>query len=145
MVYNSSTEEVVISGTLDKLESAIDFTFRFTEWVDAFTRKGDPAKCVFQIANDGRCCLGSIFKSSKDTEGWTIFPFEYDLKAISIVVSQHLKNMQDKLKYPDEDCFELGFRLKIGDEDESDIDEFTLKNSHHCILHIQPIWIEFPK
>ena len=54
----SSNQVLEISGSLDQLETAIDFAMAYSGQKECFTRRDRPAKCVYQITEDGRYCIG---------------------------------------------------------------------------------------
>lgn len=90
----SSNQILEVSGDLgheNSIKDALGFAINLSG-KEAFTRETNPAKCVFQTTNDGRFCIGKIWSSPK--EGWSEFPFDYDLDIISKIIIQHLEKQK---------------------------------------------------
>ena len=88
----SSNQVLEISGSLDQLETAIDFAMAYSGQKECFTRRDRPAKCVYQITEDGRYCIGWNYGGVED--GWTKYPFDYDAKIISQIVRQYVEKAE---------------------------------------------------
>lgn len=87
----SSNQILEISGDLgDKndLYNALEFALKLSGNISSFTRKEKPSKCVYQITEDGRYCIGWAYEGIKD--GWIEFQFDFDLSIISQIISKHL-------------------------------------------------------
>lgn len=141
----SSNQVLEISGSMDQLEAAIEFAMVYSGRKECFTRKDDPAKCVYQITEDGRYCIGWSFGETK--EGWTEYPFDYDAKIISEIVRQHIK----KAKKPFNE-FEgydgsstVGFLLQEGPGGKNYDEWQAVKNFFYCLVNIRPFWCFYAK
>lgn len=87
----SSNQILEISGDLsygDDLYNALEFALKASDSINSFTRIENPGKCVYQVTDDGRYCIGWAYESVKD--GWSEFQFDFDLSIISQIISKHL-------------------------------------------------------
>lgn len=91
----SSNQVLEISGCLihsGELVSALEFALNTSGDSNAFTRSDKPSKCVYQITEDGRYCLGWAFNEIK--KGWNEFQFDFDINIIAQIISQHLQKQK---------------------------------------------------
>ncbi len=91
----SSNQILEISGDLEHgndLYNALEFALKSSGEISCFTRKDKPSKCVYQITEDGRYCIGWAYEGVKD--GWTEFQFNFDLSIISQIISKHLSKQE---------------------------------------------------
>lgn len=89
----SSNQILEVSGDLshsNDLYNALEFALKTSG--NDFTKLNTKSKCVYQITEDGRYCIGWAFDDIKD--GWFEFQFDFDLSIISQIISQYL-NKQD--------------------------------------------------
>lgn len=106
----SSNQILKISGCLthsDDLYNALEFALKATGDLTSFTHitKAD-VKCVFQITEDGKYCIGKAY--GKPETGWNEFPFEFDLNIIAQIITKHL--LKQEIKYGGWDgSYEKGF------------------------------------
>ncbi len=68
--------------------NAIEFALKTSGNINSFTRINNPSKCVYQITEDGRYCIGWAYEGVED--GWTEFQFDFDLRIISQIISKYL-------------------------------------------------------
>ena len=124
----SSNQVFEISGDLGQLESAIKFV------VD-FYGNGNNVIDSFQITKDGQYCLGW-----GDNEGWTKFPFDFDVHIVSEIIKQHLKKQSvgRESEWEDYDgCTDDGFLMKCIPETFSN-EEDGIVNPFFGIVSIEP-------
>lgn len=94
----SSNQVLEISGDLGldngscQLPAALEFALKFSGHLETFNRKDRPAKCVYQITEDGKYCIGWNFNGLE--EGWNEFPFDFDIEIISRIIKQHLEKYE---------------------------------------------------
>ena len=91
----SSNQILEFSGSLShsgELYNALEFALKASGNLDRFTRADKPSKCVYQITEDGRYCIGWAF--DKIEKGWTEFPFDFDLNIISQIIIKHLEKQK---------------------------------------------------
>lgn len=133
----SSNQIFEISGSLqhtEELQTALEFTLKMSGNMDCFTRTNKPSKCVYQITEDGRYCIGWAFETIAN--GWNEFPFEFDLSIISQIIVKHLQKQEIKYTgYDGSHC--KGFLMKCIDADMSD--EYDgIKNPFYGIVEFKP-------
>lgn len=140
----SSNQILEISGSLDQLEAAIDFAVMYSGQKKCFTRRDRPAKCVYQITNDGRYCIGWNFGKAKD--GWMEYPFDYDAKIISQIVRQYIEKADKPLnKFKGYDgSSSIGFLLQQG-AGKTDDEWYCVRDPYQCIVNIRPFWCYYAK
>lgn len=91
----SSNQILEVSGDLSQgndLYNALEFALKVSGNINSFTRAENPSKCVYQITDDGRYCVGWLYKDIED--GWTEFQFDFDLGIISQIILNHLRNQE---------------------------------------------------
>ena len=74
----SSNQILEVSGDLshsNDLYIALEFALKFSGNIDSFIRTDNPSKCIYQITEDGRYCIGWAYEGIKD--GWTEFQFDF--------------------------------------------------------------------
>ena len=87
----SSNQILEVSGDLshsNDLYIALEFALKFSGNIDSFIRTDNPSKCIYQITEDGRYCIGWAYEAIKD--GSTEFQFDFDLSIISQIISKYL-------------------------------------------------------
>jgi hypothetical protein len=90
----ASNQILAISGCLSHdgdLKNALEFAMK-AHGLDVFVRTKNPAKCVYQVTEDGRYCIGWAFNNIK--EGWNEYPFDFDLDIISRIIAKHLEKQE---------------------------------------------------
>ena len=112
----SSNQILEISGCLDhsnELSSALEFALKTSGNLSSFARKEKPSKCVYQITEDGRYCIGWNCHD-KIENGWNEFQFDFDLSIISQIIAQFLKKHAGKAKCPNygDGSYAPGFIMK---------------------------------
>lgn len=93
----SSNQVLEISGDLgneNDLYNALEFALKSSGNISSFTRKENPSKCVYQITEDGRYCIGWAYEDVND--GWIEFQFNFNLSIISQIISKHLRKQEIK-------------------------------------------------
>ena len=70
-------------------------------------------KCVYQITEDGRYCIGKAYGKPKD--GWNEYPFDFDLSIISQIIIKHLEKQEIKYDMWD-GSYSKGFLMKAIEE-----------------------------
>lgn len=91
----SSNQILEVSGDLshgNDLYNALEFALKASGDINSFTRTDKKSKCVYQITEDGRYCIGWAFDGIKD--GWSEFQFDFDLNIISQIISQYLSKQK---------------------------------------------------
>lgn len=141
----SSNQVLEISGSLDQLKAAIDFAIAYSGHKECFTRRDRPAKCVYQITDDGCYCIG--WNYGEVEEGWTEYPFDYDAKIISQIVRQYIEKAEKPInefeKYDGSTC--VGFLLQEGPGGKTYEERNCVKNAFFCIVNIRPFWCYYDK
>ena len=134
----SSNQILEISGCLahkDDLYKALEFALKYNDHLNSFTHptKTD-SKCVYQITEDGRYCLGWAWGEPK--EGWLKYPFDFDLSIISQIIAQHL-GKQDIHYDMWDGSYEKGFLMKAIEESMgSEVN--GIKNPFYGIVEFSP-------
>lgn len=141
----SSNQVLEISGSLDQLEVAIEFAVTYSGQKECFTRRDRPAKCVYQVTDDGRYCIGWSFNRTED--GWTEYPFDYDAKIISQIVCQHINKAKKPFNEFDgyDGTSKVGFLLQEGTGGKTCEERSRVKNGFYCIVNIRPFWCYYAK
>lgn len=141
----SSNQVFEISGSLNQLEAAIDFAMKYSGQKELFTRREKPAKCVYQVLEDGRYCIGWNFGGIE--AGWSEYPFDYDAKIISQIVCQHIQKAEKPVDEFDgyDGASEIGFLLQAGPGGETYAERDRVKNGFYCIANIRPFWCFYAK
>lgn len=116
----SSNQILKISGSLtnNDLLYALEFALNTSGNLECFTRCSNPSKCVFQITEDGRYCLGWGYKEIP--KGWKEYPFDFDVKIISQIIVNYLNKSEIEEGIYD-GSYEKGFLMQnivetMGDE-----------------------------
>lgn len=141
----SSNQVLEISGSLDQLQAAIEFAVAYSGYKESFTRRDKPAKCVYQITDDGRYCIGWNYGELE--KGWTEYPFDYDAKIISEIVRQYINKAKKPFNEFDgyDGSTHIGFLLQEG-PGRRDYDGWdAVKNHFYCIVSIRPFWCFYAK
>ena len=134
----SSNQILKISGCLehsDDLYNALEFALKATGDLTRFSHetKAD-VKCVYQITDDGKYCIGKSY--GEPEEGWEEFPFDFDLNIISQIITKHLSKQEIK----DGGCdgsYEKGFimtAIEMSFADEKD----GIKDPYYGIVKFEP-------
>lgn len=134
----SSNQVLEVSGCLGhsgELYNALEFAFKASDKLICFTRADKPSKCVYQITEDGRYCIGWNCHNIIEN-GWNEFPFDFDLSIISQIVIKHLE--KQKVNYGVWDgSYYKGFIMKVIDENMSS--EYDgIKNPFYGIVEFRP-------
>jgi hypothetical protein len=70
-------------------------------------------RCVYQITDDGRYCIGKAY--GKPEAGWHEFPFDFDLDIIAAIIAKHLEKQDIKCDMWD-GSYDKGFLMKAIEE-----------------------------
>ena len=133
----SSNQILEVSGSLhhaEELYNALEFALKMSGNINYFTRKDKPSKCVYQITEDGRYCIGWAYE--KIEKGWNEFPFEFDLSIISQIIVKHLQKQETKRDIWD-GSYEKGFLMKYVEDDFSD-ETNGIKKPFYAIVEFCP-------
>ena len=133
----SSNQVLEISGPIggsEYLLNALEFALKVSGELECFTRVDKPAKCVWQITENGTFCIGSAFKNIK--KGWSEFPFDFDLKIIAQIIEKHLLK-QDVKRGEWDGSYEKGFVMKVIETSFSD-EKDGIKNPFYGIVKFEP-------
>lgn len=132
----SSNQVFEISGCIDHkndLKNALEFAIKASGWYEPFTRSEKPAKCTFQITENGTYCLGWHAK-----EGWSEFQFDFDIEIIAQIITQHLKK-QHIIDEGGDGSYHKGFLIKQIDW------KSNVKNHDYGIIAIEPFTCYYAK
>lgn len=133
----SSNQILEISGCLNhdgELYNALEFALKASGDLSCFMRTNNPAKCVYQITDDGRYCIGWAFNGVK--EGWNEFQFDFDLYIISQIIAKHL-GKQEIVRDIWDGSYDKGFVMKTISESMSS--EYNgVKNPFFGIVEFSP-------
>lgn len=135
----SSNQILEFSGSLshkDELKHALEFAIKASGWYEPMTRTNNPCKCVYQITEDGKYCIGW----GGEEKGWSEFPFDFDFEIISRIIAQHLEKQEavhmehciDGL----DGSYSKGFLMKVIENSFSDRD--GIKNPFYGIVSFEP-------
>ncbi len=131
----SSNQILEVSGDLshsDDLYNAIEFALKASD--HDFTKPNTKSKCVYQITDDGRYCIGWAYETVE--KGWTEFQFDFDLSIISQIISQHLRKQEIEKDIWD-GGYNRGFFMKAIPESMGD--EYNgIKNPFYGIVSFEP-------
>lgn len=133
----ASNQILEISGCLShsgELKTALEFALKYSGNTDCFIRAEKPAKCVYQITEDGRYCVGWAFGELQP--GWKEYPFDFDTSIISQIIAQHLEKQEIHRDMWD-GSYSKGFLMKVIDESLGD--EYNgIKNPFYGIVSFEP-------
>ncbi len=133
----SSNQILQVSGSLnhtEELYTALEFALKISGKINSFTRKDRPSKCVYQITEDGRYCIGWAYE--KIEKGWSEFPFEFDLSIISQIIVKHLQKQEMQRDMWD-GSYEKGFLMKYVEDDFLD-ETNGIKEPFYAIVEFCP-------
>lgn len=137
----SSNQILQISGCIDhrnELKHALEFALNASGWMTPMTRAEKPCKCVYQITEDGRYCIGW---GGGEHKGWNEFPFDFDVDIMSQIIAKHLS--KQKPVYMDncldgwDGSYHAGFLMKIIEDSFADEDN-GIKKPSHGIVSFEP-------
>lgn len=136
----SSNQVLEVSGCLSQtieLKDALEFALKASGNLSCFTRTDRPAKCVYQITENGGYCVGWAFDGVK--EGWNEYPFDFDLYIISQIIAKHLEKQE--LEHSGGDgSYDKGFIMSASIENDD-----TVKNPFYCIVEFRPFTCYYAK
>ena len=137
----SSNQILEVSGCLShsgELCSALEFALKFSDDLSSFKNetKAD-IRCVYQITQDGRYCIGKAYGKPKD--GWNEYQFDFDVSIISQIIVQFLKKQSIKAPCPDygDGAYAEGFIMKAIPESMAD-ESNGIKNPFYGIVEFRP-------
>lgn len=134
----SSNQILKVSGCLShsgELYNALEFALKASDDLSSFNNvtKAD-IRCVYQVTNDGRYCIGKSYGKPKD--GWSEYPFDFDLSIISQIIIKHLEKQNIERDIWD-GSYAKGFIMQAIPESMSD--EYNgIKNPWYCIVEFSP-------
>lgn len=136
----ASNQILEISGNLsfsDQLENSLEFALKYSEndkiMLQSKTVRG--CKLVYQITEDGKYCIGWAFR--KIPIGWHEYSFDFDIKIVSEIIRQHLKNFPTETGYGD-GSYENGFIMKCINKKSMTNEEDGIKSPFYCIVYFKP-------
>lgn len=90
----SSNQVFEISGSMDQLPIALQFALDYSDHARAMTQREIERGCklVYQIAKDGKYCIGWAFKNIQ--EGWQEYPFDFDVEIVARIIAQYLGKLE---------------------------------------------------
>ena len=90
----SSNQVFEISGSMDQLPIALQFALDYSDHARAMTPREIERGCklVYQIAKDGKYCIGWAFKDIQ--EGWQEYPFDFDVEIVARIIAQYLGKLE---------------------------------------------------
>ena len=114
----SSNQILVISGPLDDdtLNNALEFALKISGYIDLFTRENNPTRCVFQITEDGKYCIGWQPYGKTTSPNWKDLIFKFDIDIISSIIKQHLKSQKGVCNETGDGSYSPGFIMKVIDD-----------------------------
>lgn len=137
----SSNQVLEISGCLDhngELFSALEFALKFSGNLSSFNNETKAnIKCVYQITQDGRYCIGIAYGTPKD--GWNEYQFDFDISIISQIITQFLKKHSIKASCPNygDGAYAEGFIMKVIPESMAS-ESNGIKNPFYGIVEFSP-------
>lgn len=135
----SSNQLLEISGCLDhknELLSALEFALKFSDDLSSFKNetKAD-IRCVYQITQDGRYCIGKAYGKPKD--GWNEYQFDFDISIISQIIVQFLKKQNAPCSDYGDGAYAKGFIMRAIPESMAD-EKDGIKNPFYGIVEFRP-------
>lgn len=90
----SSNQVFEISGDMSQLKPALQFALDYSGHAKNMSKSEIERGCklVYQIAKDGKYCIGWAFKDTKD--GWKEYPFDFDVDIVAQIIAQHLGKLE---------------------------------------------------
>lgn len=129
----SSNQVLNISGSFHQLHKALEFALNVNG--SDFTNKSTTSKCVYQITEDGRYCIGKIYETPK--KGWNEFQFDFDLNIISQIIVQFLSKQDITWEDDGDGGYNKGFIMKAIPESMGD--EYNgIKEPFYGIVEFKP-------
>ena len=134
----SSNQILEVSGCLshnDELYNALEFALKASDNLSSFNNitKAD-IRCVYQVTNDGRYCIGKSY--GKPENGWNEYPFDFDLSIISQIIIKHLEKQNIERDIWD-GTYSKGFIMKAIPES-MDNEYNGIKNPWYGIIEFSP-------
>ena len=138
----ASNQVLQVSGSLshkDEIKHALQFAIEMSGWMGPMTRAEKPCKCVYQITDDGKYCIGW----GGEQKGWTEFPFDFDIDIMAQIIAKHLS--KQKLVYEGGDgSYSAGFLMQTlkGQPYEERV---KIKSANYCIVTFEPYTCYYSK
>lgn len=133
----SSNQILEVSGCLShsgELYNALEFALKASGNLSNFTRNDKPSKCVYQITEDGRYCIGWAYNGVND--GWSEFQFDFDLSIISQIIIKYLEK-QEITRGEWDGSYNKGFVMRAIPE-WLDSEHNGIKNPFYGIVEFSP-------
>lgn len=141
----SSNQKFEISGDFEQLAPTLEFALKAGGKWDCLHRKEETAHFYYLIGEDGTFFIHIGFPEFiKLRDGWREYPFCFDLKIVSMIIQQHLENLDIPNDWADVDgSYEKGFLLRegAGRASSTDWEEWDEK----CDLSLRPFWCCYAK
>lgn len=130
----SSNQVLELSGGFDQLQHALQFALDYSEHSKNMTKKERERGCklLFQIASDGRYCIGWGFGDVPS--GWNEYQFDFEVPIVSQIIVQHIKKMpraESGYEWADGGTSD-GFLMKVPDNIDG------IKSHFYCIVTFEP-------
>lgn len=137
----SSNQILEISGSMDQLKKTIEFALDLEDSLETFSQQNSSYECVYQITKDNKYLLGWASKN-QSIDGWSSFPFDFNLDIISMIIAQHCQKVKLTENMGD-GAYHNGFLLKSmkSNFDNSD----NIKNKRYAIISIEPFLCFYAK
>ena len=134
----SSNQVFEVSGSLsmpDELEMALKFALDYSGEAKNMKQEEIDRGCklLYQITEDGKYCIGWGYKEIP--EGWSEYPFRFDVDIVSRIIKQNLETFQDKRGEFDV-SYSKGFIMKCVDRCASP-DKTGIKNPFYGIIYFK--------
>ena len=144
MMFHSN-QVLEISGCLehrDELKNALEFVLNTSGELQRFTRTENPAKCVYQITDNGKFCIGWSSSNLIKT-GWHEFPFTFDIDVISSIICKHLDS-QEIHRCGADGSYRKGFIMRVIPETLDSVQNY-IKNPFYGIVEFSPFTCFYSK
>ena len=141
----SSNQKFEISGEFEQLAPTLEHALKAGDNWDCLHRKEKTAHFYYQIGEDGTFFIHIGFPEFMEPEdGWKEYPFRFDLKIVSMIIQQHLENLDIPNDWADVDgSYKKGFLLRAGAGRTSSTD--WEEWDEYCDLSLRPFWCLYAK
>ena len=114
------------------MNATLDFVLKVSGYLAGF--ENGASRCVYQITDDGRYCIGWAHGDIR--EGWQEYPFEFNSSIITQIIKMHLDKQE--VKRGDWDGFyEKGFLIKAIPESLAE-EASGIRNPFYGIVEFSP-------
>jgi len=131
----SSNQVLEISGSMEQLPIALQFALDYSDHARAMTprEKERGCKLVYQIAKNGKYCVGWGFE--RVPNGWQEYQFDFEVDIVSRIIAQYLYKMETPesgYEWADGGDAE-GFLMKVIDSSDGN----NIENSFYGIVSFE--------